>query len=108
MASLARRAANPAPGTPHPAPGQRTAELSRGPVCAYHGRGKLLGFDPDRGELLWNCAGDPGYICASVVAHDGVIYAVPRDTVMAVRAGGRGGVTQSRRLWTGRKGSNVP
>ncbi|MBM4035045.1 MAG: serine/threonine protein kinase [Planctomycetes bacterium] len=72
------------------------------------GRGKLLGFDPDKGDLLWNCAGDDGYICPSAVAHDGVVYAVPRQTVMAVRAGGRGDVTDSHRLWTGRKGTNVP
>lgn len=72
------------------------------------GRGKLLGLDPDRGQLLWSCAGDDGYICPSVVASDGVIYAVPRSTVLAVRAGGRGDVTQSHRLWTARKGTNVP
>lgn len=36
------------------------------------------------------------------------IYAVPRDTVLAVRAGGRGDVTQTHRSWTGRKGTNVP
>jgi outer membrane protein assembly factor BamB len=72
------------------------------------GRGKVLGFDPDTGQLLWSCAGDDGYICASPVASGGVIYAVPRGTVLAVRAGGRGDVTESHRLWTARKGSNVP
>ncbi len=37
-----------------------------------------------------------------------MIYAVPRGTVLAVRAGGRGDVTESHRLWTARKGTNVP
>jgi outer membrane protein assembly factor BamB len=42
------------------------------------------------------------------VAHEGVVYAVPRGTVMAVRAGGRDDVTTSHRLWRVGQGSNVP
>jgi len=71
---------------------------------------RILGFDPSTGKELWTCTGIPdGYICPSVVAHDGVVYAIGgrRNTAVAVKAGGRGDVTESHRLWSVRKGSNV-
>ena len=45
----------------------------------------------------------------SMVANEGVVYSVGGRTggALAVRTGGRGDVTATRRLWTGRKGSNV-
>lgn len=73
--------------------------------------GKVLGFDPDTGEQLWSCANDIGwYIVPGVVAHDGVIWSIGGRSgvaAVAVRAGGRGNVTQTHRLWTSLKGSNV-
>jgi hypothetical protein len=72
--------------------------------------GKVLGFDPASGEQLWSCATDIGwYMVPSLVAGDGVVYCIGGRTggALAVRTGGRGDVTQSHRLWTGRKGSNV-
>lgn len=72
--------------------------------------GKVLGIDPATGKLLWSCATDIGwYMVPSLVAHDGVIYAIGGRTggSLAVKAGGRGDVTASHRLWTGKKGSNV-
>ena len=72
---------------------------------------KILGFDPATGEQLWNCVGIPdrGYVCPSVVADKGVVYAIGgrKNTALAVRTGGRGDVTQSHRLWVADKGSNV-
>ena len=72
---------------------------------------KVLGFDPASGEALWNCIGIPdrGYVCPSVVAHQGVVYAIGgrKNTALAVRTGGRGEVTDSHRLWITDKGSNV-
>jgi hypothetical protein len=72
--------------------------------------GKILGFDPATGEELWSCATEIGwYMVPSLIAHDGVVYCVGGRSggALAVRAGGRGDVTESHRLWTGRKGSNV-
>jgi len=72
--------------------------------------GKLLGLDPLTGESLWSCDTDIGwYMVPSLVAHDGVVYSIGGRTGggLAVRLGGRGDVTKSHRLWTGRKGSNV-
>jgi outer membrane protein assembly factor BamB len=72
--------------------------------------GKLLGFDPASGEQLWSCDTDIGwYMVPSLVAHEGSVYCIGGRSggALAVRAGGRGDVTQFHRLWTGRKGSNV-
>lgn len=72
--------------------------------------GKVLGFDPATGTQLWSCATDISwYMVPSLVAHDGVIYCIGGRSggALAVRAGGRGDVTKTHRLWTGRKGSNV-
>jgi hypothetical protein len=74
------------------------------------GKSGIIGFDPATGKELWTCEGIPdGYICPSVVAHNGVVYAIGgrKNTAVAVRAGGRGDVTESHRLWTVGKGSNV-
>jgi outer membrane protein assembly factor BamB len=70
---------------------------------------QILGFDPASGKQLWNCAGIPDYICPSVLAHDGVVYAIGgrRAMAIAIKAGGRGDVTDSHRLWEIREGSNV-
>jgi outer membrane protein assembly factor BamB len=71
----------------------------------------LLGFDPATGTRLWSCAvpnqhnNNP-----SAVAHNGVIYCIvsgPARSALAVRAGGRGDVTNSHVLWKVKKGSNV-
>ncbi|MFQ5733539.1 MAG: PQQ-binding-like beta-propeller repeat protein, partial [Planctomycetaceae bacterium] len=71
---------------------------------------RIIGFDPATGKELWSCEGIPdGYICPSVVAHDGIVYAIGgrRNTAIAVKAGGRGDVTESHRLWSEGMGSNV-
>jgi outer membrane protein assembly factor BamB len=74
--------------------------------------GSIVAYDPKTGEELWRCRGiqDSGYVCPSVVAHDGVVYAIGgrKNTALAVRAGGRGDVTKSHLLWYKEKlGSNV-
>ena len=72
---------------------------------------KVFGFDPATGTQLWSCNTDISwYIVPSAVAHDGVVYALGgRSGVigLAVRAGGKGDVTKTHRLWTSKKGSNV-
>jgi len=72
---------------------------------------KVLAFDPLSGEALWSCDTDiTWYMVPSVVAHNGVVYVLggrSGTAGLAVRAGGRGDVTQTHRLWTSQKGSNV-
>jgi len=70
----------------------------------------LLGFDPAGGKELWRCEGVPTYACPSVISHAGVIYVTGgRGTqyTFAVRAGGRGDVSDTHELWRVAKGSNV-
>ncbi len=72
---------------------------------------KILAFDPADGRELWSCKGIPdrGYVCPSVISNSGVVYAIGgrKNTASAVRAGGRGDVTETHRLWETGKGSNV-
>mgnify|MGYP006281083261 CR=1 FL=1 len=74
-------------------------------------QGRIVGLDPRTGVELWSARGirDGGYVCPSVVAHDGVVYAIGgrKNTAVAVRAGGRGEVSETHVLWTVAKGSNV-
>jgi outer membrane protein assembly factor BamB len=74
-------------------------------------QGKVLAFDPDSGEPLWSCDTDiTWYMVPCAVAADGVVYVLggrSGTAALAVRAGGRGDVTETHRLWTSKSGSNV-
>jgi outer membrane protein assembly factor BamB len=67
---------------------------------------KVLGFNPDTGKELWyvNYNPPPPYVCASLTAHEGVVYACA-DTSVAIRTGGSGDVSGTRILW--RKASEL-
>ncbi len=70
----------------------------------------VRGFSPGTGEELWRCAGiEDRYVCSSPVADSGIVYAIEGrgNPGLAVRAGGRGDVTASHRLWQTSQGSNV-
>jgi outer membrane protein assembly factor BamB len=66
----------------------------------------VIGFDPANGKELWRVTGFRGYVCPSVVADKDVVYVI-RDEALAIRAGGRGDVTDSHVLWRGKYGSKV-
>ena len=74
-----------------------------------HVKGRILAFDPATGSELWNCEGIGDYICPSILAEKDVLYAIGgrQNMAVAVRAGGRGDVSNSNVLWRIRKGSNV-
>lgn len=69
----------------------------------------ILGFDPKTGKELWRCDGIEDYVCPSVISHQGVAYVIGGRTsrAIAVRAGGRGDVTDTHMLWEAKAGSNV-
>jgi hypothetical protein len=73
-------------------------------VLSSHG--EIQGYDPDTGKPLWRAPGIQDYVCPSVVAHDGIVYAIGARSGMgvAVQAGGRGDVAP---LWVTNRGSNV-
>ncbi len=72
---------------------------------------EVRAINPDSGEVLWTCEGIPdrGYVCPSVVASEGVVYAIGgrQNTALAIKLGGRGNVTASHLLWKTNRGSNV-
>lgn len=87
----------------------KTASGGEELVVATHG--KVFGFAPDSGEKLWSCDTDiTWYMVPCAVSADGIVYVLGGRSgvaALAVRAGGRGDVTATHRLWTINKGSNV-
>jgi outer membrane protein assembly factor BamB len=85
------------------------AEANGGQELVLSVQGALKAFDPAKGTALWTCAGINDYVCPSVVTSDGVVYAIGgrQNTAVAVRAGGKGDVTNTHALWRVGKGSNV-
>lgn len=74
-------------------------------------QGSIWGLDPATGERFWECDTDIGwYMVPSIVANQGIVYCLGGRsgiTALAVRLGGSGNVTDSHRLWTSQKGTNV-
>ena len=72
-------------------------------------KGQVLAYDPTTGEKLWNCEGVPDYVCPSIVSQAGVVYLIGgrSSLAIAIKAGGRGDVTDSHRLWKEKSGANV-
>ncbi len=74
--------------------------------------GELWGLNPDTGKLRWFAqTGITGNVSPSVVVGDGVVYATggyPRQGTIAVRAGGKGNVTQTNVRWSSENASYVP
>lgn len=72
---------------------------------------EVWGLNPDTGKLRWYAAAmDAAQVmCTSLVAHDGIVYAVGgrQGGAVAVRAGGKGDVTQTHVLWKAELGSYV-
>lgn len=78
-------------------------------VCAMLGR--VVGINPESGEELWSCKNDiTWYIVPTLVAEQGIVYGIGGRSgiaAFAIKTGGRGDVTETHRLWIGKKGSNV-
>jgi outer membrane protein assembly factor BamB len=75
----------------------------------------VTGHDPETGEELWRSDGlnpsDRGNyrIVASPIALDGIIYAPTRvRPLLALKAGGRGDITETHRIWSFDNGPDVP
>ncbi len=75
----------------------------------------VTGHDMETGKELWRSDGlnpdnDRSYrIVASPIVMDGIIYAPTRvRPLLAIKAGGRGDITRSHRLWSFENGPDVP
>ncbi|EMI18624.1 serine/threonine protein kinase related protein [Rhodopirellula maiorica SM1] len=62
---------------------------------------RVSAFDPATGERLWTCGGTGPLAYASPMESDGVVVALGGygGASLAVRAGGRGDVTKTHRVW---------
>jgi outer membrane protein assembly factor BamB len=72
---------------------------------------EVWGLNPTTGKLKWYAqAAIDGNCCTSLVAADGIVYAVGgrNGGRTAVKVGGKGDVTSTNVLWTKRGGSYVP
>jgi len=67
---------------------------------------RVTAFDPATGKELWTCGGGAPLAYASPMESDGVIVALGGygGATLAVKAGGSGNVTDSRRIWHHPKG----
>lgn len=63
--------------------------------------GELKGYDPLSGKELWRCAGLGPSNYPDTAIGDGVLIGVSgfQKSMMAVRMGGRGDITETHRLW---------
>jgi outer membrane protein assembly factor BamB len=79
-----------------------------------NGSDQVTGHDLATGRELWRVGGlspesPPSRVVSSPVAADGVVYAPAAGRpLLALRAGGRGDVAESHRLWSSRNGPDVP
>ena len=73
---------------------------------------EVWGLNPDSGRLLWYAkTGLGGNVGPSPVSREGVVYVTggyPKQSTVAVRAGGQGEVTGSQILWSVKDGSYIP
>jgi len=72
------------------------------------GEGTMSAVNPLTGQQLWSAKAVDSYKNPSPTVHDGVAYALGLWSTVAIRAGGRGDVSDSHVLWRHeRKGSEV-
>ena len=90
-------------------------QTERGPELVVTGGDVVTGHDPRTGDELWRADGlNPrnsrsNRIVASPVVLDDIVIAPSRQRpLLVLRAGGRGDVTESHRLWSTNNGPDVP
>ncbi|MDP6357129.1 MAG: PQQ-binding-like beta-propeller repeat protein, partial [Planctomycetota bacterium] len=73
----------------------------KGDELVVNTKGVIKAYDPAKGTPLWTCKAINDYVCPSVIANDGIIYVIGgrSATALAVKAGGRGDVTSTHKLW---------
>ncbi|MCH9655628.1 MAG: PQQ-like beta-propeller repeat protein [Planctomycetes bacterium] len=71
---------------------------------------EIWSLNPNTGKLRWYCeAMSTETYCSSVIAHHGVVYGIEGrgGGSIAVRANGKGDVTKSHVLWSGRDSNRI-
>lgn len=72
-------------------------------------KGAILGLDPETGKQLWSCDAIQDYVVPCVVADGDTLFCSGgrSNKTFAVKAGGRGDVTDTHLIWDVSKGANV-
>ncbi len=72
-------------------------------------KGAILGLDPNTGEQLWRCEAIQDYVVPCVIADGDTLYCSGGRSNMtfAVKAGGRGDVSETHLIWDVSRGANV-
>ena len=72
-------------------------------------KGAILGIDPASGKKLWICEAIQDYVVPCVIADGDTLYCSGGRSNMtfAVKAGGRGDVTETNLIWDVPRGANV-
>ncbi len=85
------------------------ANTETGPELVIHFKNKIKGFAPTTGAELWHCDGIPDYIVPCSIVDGNTVYCSGgrSNRTIAVRAGGRGDVSESHKLWEVGTGANV-
>ncbi|QDU08020.1 PQQ-binding-like beta-propeller repeat protein [Gimesia aquarii] len=71
---------------------------------------EIWSLNPDTGKLRWYCEAMPTETyCSSVIAHDCIVYGIEGrgGGSIAVRADGKGDVTKTHVLWSGRDANRI-
>ena len=71
------------------------------PELVMHHKELIRGYDPMTGDVLWTCQGIPDYVVPGIVVVDDTLYCSGgrQNRTVAVKAGGRGDVTETHKLW---------
>lgn len=85
------------------------ASTEQGDELVIHFKNEVRGVNPLTGDVLWYCEGIPDYVVPVPVVENDVIYfsGGRQNRTLAIRAGGRGNVTESHLLWQVNRGANV-
>ena len=68
---------------------------------------QVIGADPATGKELWWCSVKTELAIPMPLAHEGTVYVMTRGQTAAIRAGGRGDVSDTHLVWEASRGSHV-
>jgi outer membrane protein assembly factor BamB len=88
------------------------ATLSGKPQLIQTGMGEVTSYDPATGKLIWSCEGPAEVTACTAACSDRLVFATggyPEKELLAIRADGKGDVTNTHIAWrTGKGVTYVP
>lgn len=77
----------------------------------YNGSHNVMGYNPDTGEQIWTLNGSTKEAVPMIVSGGGLFFSVSgrNGTIMAIRPGGKGDITDTHLVWLNERGGpHVP